>query len=94
MNSSFECTPLVIGNRMYVTSPDDTVSALDATTGEIQWIYTPKLLFPANFQQFCCGRVNRSVRILFNIVLRRSKPIATAGRRTDAINNSGKALGR
>jgi len=61
VNSSFECTPLVIGNRMYVTSPDDTVSALDATTGEIQWIYTPKLLFPANFQQFCCGRVNRGV---------------------------------
>src|SRR4051812_2484883 len=43
-SSSFECTPLVVDGTMYVTSPDDVVTALDAATGELKWEYKPTLL--------------------------------------------------
>src|SRR5437016_3233570 len=60
-SSSFECTPLVVGGTMYVTSPDDVVTALDAATGAMKWEYKPSLLIPASalHQKLCCGHVNR-----------------------------------
>jgi alcohol dehydrogenase (cytochrome c) len=33
--------PLVVGNRMYVTTNDNNVFALDATTGRVIWRYKP-----------------------------------------------------
>jgi alcohol dehydrogenase (cytochrome c) len=61
-SSSFECTPLVVDGTMYVTSPDDVVTALDAATGELKWEYKPtKFLFEGLQQKLCCGHVNRGV---------------------------------
>jgi quinoprotein glucose dehydrogenase len=41
--SSFEGTPLVVGNVMYVTTPFDRLIALTAETGERLWDFDPKI---------------------------------------------------
>jgi PQQ-dependent dehydrogenase (methanol/ethanol family) len=57
---SFECTPIVAGNDMYVTAPDNSISKLDAGTGALQWTYKTPLLFPEGYApKLCCGQVNR-----------------------------------
>jgi glucose dehydrogenase len=43
VRSSFECTPLVIGGTMYITTPFARVIALDAETGRQLWAFDPKL---------------------------------------------------
>ncbi len=43
VRSSFECTPLVIGGTMYLTTPFARVIALDAETGRQLWAFDPKL---------------------------------------------------
>lgn len=42
--------PLVIGNRLYMTTNDDNAWALDATTGKVLWRYKPENL--AVFRNF------------------------------------------
>src|SRR5689334_7210947 len=39
--TTIECTPIVIGNLMYVTSPMLKVMALDAATGKEIWRFDP-----------------------------------------------------
>lgn len=41
LGTAMECTPLVVGGRMYVTSPDLHVIALDAATGRELWRFDP-----------------------------------------------------
>jgi alcohol dehydrogenase (cytochrome c) len=56
--NSFETTPLVVGNTMYLTTPSPgKVIALNAATGEKLWEYTPNL----SETIFCCGPNNRGV---------------------------------
>ncbi|HET9177706.1 MAG TPA: pyrroloquinoline quinone-dependent dehydrogenase [Terriglobia bacterium] len=43
VRSSFECTPLVIGGIMYITTPFARVIALEAETGRQLWAFDPKL---------------------------------------------------
>lgn len=38
---TIECNPLVVGNRMYVTSPRGQVISLDAATGTEIWTFNP-----------------------------------------------------
>jgi len=59
----FESTPLVVDGRMYLTQAPNDVVALDAATGEIQWLYSYS---PSREAKPCCGRVNRGVSILGN----------------------------
>jgi quinoprotein glucose dehydrogenase len=40
---SFEATPVLSGDTLYLTSPFDVVFALDARTGAERWHYDPKL---------------------------------------------------
>ena len=61
---SFETTPLVAGNTMYLTAPFDHVFALDARTGKRLWHYQQKL----GKTSFCCGPVNRGVALLGDLV--------------------------
>ncbi len=61
---SFETTPVVAGNTMYLTAPHDHVFALDARTGKRLWHYEHKLGQTA----FCCGPVNRGVALLGDLV--------------------------
>ena len=61
----FETTPLVVDGVMYLTEAPNNVVALDPSTGRIFWIYEhklPEVTYP------CCGRVNRGVAILDDLL--------------------------
>jgi quinohemoprotein ethanol dehydrogenase len=44
--TSFEATPIVAHGRLFIAAPDDTVFALDPTTGHLLWRFHP-ILSPA-----------------------------------------------
>ncbi|MFZ5624601.1 MAG: pyrroloquinoline quinone-dependent dehydrogenase [Gemmatimonadota bacterium] len=56
---SFETTPLVNGDVMYVTTPYNTAIAYDLKTGREKWRYEHKL----GTTIYCCGPNNRGVAI-------------------------------
>ncbi|GFO81430.1 MAG: methanol dehydrogenase [Methyloceanibacter sp.] len=60
-NRGQEAAPLIIDNVLYVVGPyPNRVFALDATTGELKWTYTPKPN-PAAVGVACCDVVNRGL---------------------------------
>ena len=62
----FEATPLVVGGIMYTVQPPNDVIALDAATGRIFWTYS---YHPVRGHGHpCCGRVNRGLAILDDIL--------------------------
>lgn len=44
--TTYEVTPLMVGNSLYLCTPFQTVIALDATTGEEKWRFDPMLNQP------------------------------------------------
>lgn len=56
---SFENTPIVVDNMMYVTTPYNTAMAYDLTTGKQVWRYEHKL----GTTIFCCGPNNRGMAV-------------------------------
>jgi PQQ-dependent dehydrogenase (methanol/ethanol family) len=56
---SFENTPIVVDNMMYVTTPYNTAIAYDLNTGKQVWRYEHKL----GTTIFCCGPNNRGVAV-------------------------------
>ena len=56
-----EATPLVIDGVMYTVLSPNHVVALDAATGRMFWMYSPRL---SPLARVCCGRVNRGLAIL------------------------------
>src|SRR5262249_44448050 len=73
--------PLVIGNRLYMTTNDDNAWALDATTGKVIWRYKPENL--AVFRNFgivanrglayCGGRLFMATLDMHLVALRPSE---------------------
>ncbi len=61
----YQATPLVKDGVMYVSAGPNDVLALDAKTGRIFWKYEHDL--PARVNP-CCGRINRGVALLDNMV--------------------------
>jgi alcohol dehydrogenase (cytochrome c) len=61
---SFQTTPIVVGNVMYITTAESRVVALNAVTGHELWRFTPHI------ERFalCCGPNNRGVAVLGNHV--------------------------
>ena len=60
-----EMTPIVINNVAYITTGDDDVFALNATTGKQIWHYspttdTPPMPLPSTLP-ICCNNDNRGV---------------------------------
>jgi quinoprotein glucose dehydrogenase len=41
--AAFECTPILIGRTLYVSTPSDRVIAVDAATGRQRWVYDPQV---------------------------------------------------
>src|SRR6185503_20521145 len=41
--TSFEATPVIAGGRLFITAPNDTVFALNPTSGKLLWRFTPHL---------------------------------------------------
>ncbi len=56
---SFENTPVVVDNMMYVTTPYNTAIAYDLNTGKQVWRYEHKL----GTSIYCCGPNNRGVAV-------------------------------
>ncbi len=56
---SFENTPIVVDNMMYVTTPYNTAIAYDLNTGKQVWRYEHKL----GTTIYCCGPNNRGVAV-------------------------------
>ena len=55
-----EATPLMVNETLYVSSSWSVVQALDARTGELKWMFDPKV--PREFlAKGCCDAVNRGV---------------------------------
>jgi quinohemoprotein ethanol dehydrogenase len=69
-NMSMEMTPLIINGVMYVTTGDDDVFALNATTGKQIWAYHPTDMAKPSTLPICCNNDNRGVAygqgLLFN----------------------------
>lgn len=57
-----ETTPIVTGDKMYITEPPSTVTALDVRTGRKLWTYVHPV--PANVIHHGFPKVNRGVAIL------------------------------
>lgn len=60
-----QATPLIVDGVMYLTDPPNDVVAVDAKTGRVFWRY--RHTAPAGVAP-CCGRVNRGVAILGNML--------------------------
>jgi alcohol dehydrogenase (cytochrome c) len=56
-----EATPLVVDGVMYTVMSPNHVVALDAATGRMFWMYSPRL---STLARVCCGRINRGLAIL------------------------------
>jgi PQQ-dependent dehydrogenase (methanol/ethanol family) len=71
MNRGQEAAPLIIDNTMYVVGPwPNNLFALDATTGDLKWMFSPPTS-PAAVGVACCDVVNRGAaynnsKIFFN----------------------------
>ena len=52
--TTFEVTPLKIGERLYLCTPHQAVIALDATSGEEVWRYDPKIRGELALQHLTC----------------------------------------
>ena len=61
----FEASPLVVDGAMYFSEPPSDVIAVDAKTGRAFWTYRYAL---AGNVGVCCGRVNRGLAILGDIL--------------------------
>ncbi|WP_156419440.1 glucose/quinate/shikimate family membrane-bound PQQ-dependent dehydrogenase [Aureimonas sp. AU12] len=54
VETTFEVTPLKIGERLYLCTPHQNVIALDATTGQEVWRYDPKIQGELALQHLTC----------------------------------------
>ena len=54
VETTFEVTPLKIGDLLYLCTPHQVVVALDATTGEEVWRYDPEILGELALQHLTC----------------------------------------
>jgi quinoprotein glucose dehydrogenase len=59
--TTIECTPIVVGGIMYVTTAGSKVVALDAATGVERWKYDPYAIPRDHPQPKASGGVNRGV---------------------------------
>jgi quinoprotein glucose dehydrogenase len=61
--TTYEVTPLKIGDTIYLCTPHDLVFALDAETGEKKWSFDPKIVQPAanDTQHLTCRGVSYDV---------------------------------
>lgn len=61
----FEATPLVVDGILYTVQAPNDIVAMDAATGRIFWTYS---YAPAKESRVCCGRVNRGLAILGDLL--------------------------
>jgi quinohemoprotein ethanol dehydrogenase len=57
----WQSTPVMVGGRLYVTTPWSKVYAFDAVTGKLLWKYDPKVPREIAATRLCCNNSNRGV---------------------------------
>jgi quinoprotein glucose dehydrogenase len=57
VETTFEVTPIKVGNTLYLCSQHQRLFAVDAKTGKLRWSYDPKLLDNPTFQHLTCRGV-------------------------------------
>jgi quinohemoprotein ethanol dehydrogenase len=62
-NMSMEMTPIVLNGVAYITTGDDDVFAVSATTGKQIWAYHPTDMVSIATLPVCCNRDNRGVAV-------------------------------
>ncbi len=62
---TFQTSPLVVDDVMYITEPPNRVTALDTRTGKPLWKYRYDL--PEDLKG-CCGKVNRGLAVLDSLL--------------------------
>lgn len=58
VETTFQVTPLKVGNRLFLCTPHQNVIALDATTGQQIWRYEPKVRGELALQHLTCRGVS------------------------------------
>ena len=58
--ATFQTSPIVVDNMMYLTTPYNDVIALDAVTGKERWRYHHEL----REKDYCCGPANRGPAVM------------------------------
>lgn len=64
-SESTQTSPIIVDGVMYITEPPNVVKALDARSGTVIWSYRKTI--PDDLR-LCCGRVNRGVAVLNDLV--------------------------
>jgi quinoprotein glucose dehydrogenase len=57
VETTFEVTPIKVGNTLYLCSQHQRLFAVDAKTGKLRWSYDPKLQDNPTFQHLTCRGV-------------------------------------
>ncbi|SEQ08950.1 quinoprotein glucose dehydrogenase [Faunimonas pinastri] len=58
VETTYELTPIKIGDTVYICTPHDWAIALDAETGQQKWKYDPKITERKNLQHLTCRGVS------------------------------------
>jgi quinoprotein glucose dehydrogenase len=56
--TTYEVTPIKVGDTVYVCTPHNIVLALDAETGATRWRFDPHIAVPAQLQHLSCRGVS------------------------------------
>jgi quinoprotein glucose dehydrogenase len=56
--TTYEVTPIKVGDTLYLCTPHDIVLALDAETGREKWRFDPKIAVSKNLQHLSCRGVS------------------------------------
>src|SRR3984957_4896395 len=49
--AAFEATPILIGRTLFFSTPSDRVFAIDAASGQQQWVYDPHVDLPRDMSE-------------------------------------------
>ncbi|HVU96122.1 MAG TPA: pyrroloquinoline quinone-dependent dehydrogenase [Puia sp.] len=49
--AAFECTPILVGRTLYISTPSDRVIAVDGATGRQRWVYDPRVSLLADHSE-------------------------------------------
>ena len=80
---SFQATPIVSGETMFISTPFNDVIALDAGTGELKWRYVHEHVH----ENWCCGPANRGIALAHDKIF-----MATLDSRLVALNRKDGSL--
>jgi quinoprotein glucose dehydrogenase len=77
--TTYEVTPLKVGNRLFLCTPHQNVIALDATTGVQVWRYDPKIQDQLALQHLTCRGLSWAPATPESLWMASAAPVSKAG---------------